>query len=62
MKKIRFAIFVAGISAMLMVPASAYVEPADLARGIQVAAGLLGPVAIIVVVAVVLIFLLKKKK
>lgn len=39
LKKIRFAFFAAGISAMLMVPASAYVDPSVTSMAIQAVAG-----------------------
>ncbi|MGM9614586.1 MAG: hypothetical protein ACI3W7_03515 [Oscillospiraceae bacterium] len=39
MKKIRFAFFAVGISAMLMVPAFAYVDPSVTSMAIQAVAG-----------------------
>lgn len=48
MKKIRFAFFVAGISAMLMVPASAYVDPSVTSMAIQAVAGVVVAAAAVV--------------
>ena len=39
MKKIRFAFFFTGIAVMLMIPASAYVDPSVTSMAIQAVAG-----------------------
>lgn len=48
LKKIRFAFFVAGISAMLMGSASAYVDPSVTSMAIQAVAGVVVAAAAVV--------------
>ena len=45
MKKIRFVFFLGGVSAMLMVPAAAYVDPSVTSMAIQAVAGVVVAVA-----------------